>query len=1208
MQMIEQFVRNPVKVAVGVLLVMLFGVVALVRMPMQLTPEVQTPTITVETLWPGASPQEVEQEIVIEQEEQLKAVEGVVKMSSESSDSKGTVTLEFGVGTDMDDALIRVNSRLQQVREYPEDAEQPVPTKAGANDRWIAWFMLEARRPSGDELDAFGAKYPQLADKLVSIRKAHNPGLVTYRLRNLAAEHPEFKELLPPADLDVPKLRRFAEDEIEARFERVEGVSQSTVVGGLEDEMQVIVDAEKLAARQITLNDIGNVLRSQNADTSAGDLWEGKRKYVLRVLNQFRSPEQVENQLLAIRDGAPVFVRDVAEVRLGYKKPQGLVRRFGEYGVAINCTRQTGANVLNVMDGLREAVKELNEGLLSRRGLELIQVYDETEYIYSAIDLVTENIYAGSALTMVVLMLCMHLGRRTLLVVPFILATGLAATYISPWFFVPCLALIVVAGAWFARGALVIGLAIPASIIGTFLITHLLGRSLNVISLAGLAFAVGVVVDAANVVLENIDRRISSLGEDPFTAAIRGTQEVWGAVIAANLTTIAVFLPVVFVQEEAGQLFRDIALAISAAVGLSLIVSGVVIPPAAARIYRRSRHQHGHEDESEFDPLDQFAANGGGGKSATNGASDGKAKPTKRRASFIASTLAGMSSRFVDLVVGINRWVLVSLPRQLAVVLVLVAGAAGLSWIFWPAVEYLPTGNRNLVFGMILPPPGYNIDHMMSMGEQLETRLRPYWDFDIDDPKVVNGEIPAIGDMFFVAFGPNIFVGLRALDANRAKDLEPVVMQAGSELPGVFVIAQQSSLFEQGIGGGRTIDVEFTGPQIERLIGMAGPVFGQVMGAMPGAQARPIPNSGLDLTSPELHVKPKLVQAADMQMTSRELGFTLNALVDGAYVGDYYIGGDKIDLTLMGEHRYAQNTQDVAALPIATPRGQLVPLSALADVELSTGPEQINHRERERAITIQVTPPIEMPLETAMELIQKQMVDPLIESGRVESGYHIHLAGTADKLRQTWRSMRFNLLLALVITYLLMAALFESWLPPLVIILSVPLGAVGGILGLWLLNWFVLQTLDVITMLGFVILIGTVVANPILIVHQALNHMREDNMRPREAVLESTRTRIRPIFMTTITTVIGLLPLVLFPGAGSELYRGLGAVVLGGIVVSTVFTLILVPVLFILMLDAREQFGRVILRKSAVAQAPIVVDELPRHRPTVPQAERVYTN
>jgi HAE1 family hydrophobic/amphiphilic exporter-1 len=299
------------------------------------------------------------------------------------------------------------------------------------------------------------------------------------------------------------------------------------------------------------------------------------------------------------------------------------------------------------------------------------------------------------------------------------------------------------------------------------------------------------------------------------------------------------------------------------------------------------------------------------------------------------------------------------------------------------------------------------------------------------------------------------------------------------------------------------------------------------------------------------------------------------------------------------ESEYRWNTQDVQALPVATPLGQLVPLGALANVQLASGPEQVNHRERVRAITIQVSPPPEVALESAMATIQSQIVQPLRDTGQLEGGYQINLAGTADKLRETWQALRFNVILALVITYLLMAALFESWLYPLVIIFSVPLGAVGGVLGLWLLNLYVLQTLDVLTMLGFVILIGTVVNNPILIVHQSLNHIREDGMSRREAILESVRTRIRPIFMTTITTVLGLLPLVLFPGAGSELYRGLGAVVLGGLLLSTIFTLVLVPALFSLTMDARDWFMRLVFGQRPSDEEADKVESRPISHPEV---------
>jgi HAE1 family hydrophobic/amphiphilic exporter-1 len=356
-----------------------------------------------------------------------------------------------------------------------------------------------------------------------------------------------------------------------------------------------------------------------------------------------------------------------------------------------------------------------------------------------------------------------------------------------------------------------------------------------------------------------------------------------------------------------------------------------------------------------------------------------------------------------------------------------------------------------------------------------------------------------------------------------------------------------------------------------------------------------IPRPSLDLSSPEVHVVPKWEQAADMGITASDLGYAVDALVDGAYATDYFVGGDKIDLSIIGQQRFAERTQDLESLPVSTPTGELVPLAAVADVSLSSGPEQINHRERQRAITIQVTPPLHVAIEDAMDRINNNVVAPLRESGRLGGQYQINLAGTADKLRATWSAVWFNLVLALLITYLLMAALFESWLYPFVIILSVPLGAVGGFAGLKLLNAYLYlfgvgaeQHLDVLTMLGFVILIGTVVNNPILIVHQALNHMRDDGMAMREAILESVRTRIRPIFMTTITTVFGLLPLVLFPGAGSELYRGLGSVVLGGLLVSTVFTLVLVPTLFSLTLEAKAALVQMLGRKPTSAETPAV--------------------
>ena len=1114
MNLIEASVANPVKVAVGVLLVTLFGSLALVTMPIQLTPEVQIPTISVEARWLGASPQEIEREIVQPLEEQLRTVEGLVKLSSDSSDSKGTVELEFAIGTNMDQALVKTNTRIQQVRDWPIDADRPVIRTASTNDRPIAWLILGQAVPEPAALEKAKVDHPALAAELDRVLAARTPDHALYRLRRLVAAHPELDSIKPP-DIDVEAMRRMAEDDIESRLERIDGISAADLVGGRADELQVIVDPQLLAARQLTIDDLRLALANQNKDTSGGDFWEGKRRYVVRTLGQFRSPEQVEGVIITRREGKPVYVRDVARVQLGTKKPSGVVRRFGARNIAVKITREQGANVLETMRRLRQVTDDIDRNLLGKRSLSLTLVYDETDYINSAIGLVKDNIVVGGLLTVATLLVFLRNIRSTLIV----------------------------------------ALAIPVSIVGTFLALSLFGRTLNVISLAGMAFAVGMLVDNAVVVLENIFTRWSD-GADARTAAIRGTSEVWGAVLASTLTTVAVFLPVLFVQEEAGQLFGDIALAISAAVGLSLVVSVLVVPVAAALLLGGSHAR--------------------GAVAAAGAAAPGHGR---RRDPF-----SWFGHTFVEAIIRLDRFLLAGPWRQAVTSLAIVATAAAGTWIMLPKVEYLPEGNRNLVFGILLPPPGYNLDELLRMGDLVEERLLPYWDVDPGTPEAAALDTPILGDFFFVASGRSVFIGLRALDPLAASKLVPLIRRVSGGLPGTFAVAKQSSLFEQGIGGGRTIDVEITGPDLVKLVALGTQVMGRLAEATPGSQNLPKPS--LDLSSPEVQLVPRLEQAADMRLDTRQLGYMVDCLVDGGYATDYYLENDRIDLVIKGDERFVKRTQDLRTLPVITPGGQLVPLESVAEVrEYSSGPEQILHRERERAITVQVSPPPQMPLEEAQERIQQLVVAPLVASGALEGGYAINLGGTADKLRATWKALWFNLALAGLITYLLMAALFESWFYPAVIIAAVPLGGVGGLLGLASLNLLggpfgVFQTLDVLTMLGFVILIGTVVNNPILIVDQSLQLVRQQGSAANDAIIEAVRSRIRPIFMTTMTTVLGLLPLVLFPGAGSELYRGLGAVLLGGLLVSTVVTLVLVPLLLGLCFRAFP------IRPDEIAESP----------------------
>ncbi|MEX0725346.1 MAG: efflux RND transporter permease subunit [Planctomycetaceae bacterium] len=1139
MDLIHFAVHNPVKVAVGVIFAVLFGMLALWATPIQLTPDVTEPEVTVTTVWPGASAQEIEREIIEEQEEQLKSVEGLKEFKSQSTDSTGTIVLKFEVGSSLADARARVSEKLNQVAQYPPDAREPIVTTVNPTANAIAWFILSPIPPKVAELKQFVAAHPEAAEVLAPMISGEN-AIELSTLSKFSDEFPAIKELLATKN-DAAKLRKFAEEQIESRFERVEGVANSNVFGGREQELHITVDPAKLASFGLTVSDLRTALVNQNKNTSGGDIWEGKNRDVIRTLAQFESIEQVEATVVAMRDNSPIRVRDIAFAEISYKKPDGVVRQKSVEGLAVNAQQAPGTNVLEVIgppieqldlngdgqltaleissaklqygDSLRIAAAELNLGILKQLGVQLEQVYDQSEYIYSATELVTGNIYIGGTLAIIILLIFLR----------------------SP------------------RSVLIIGISIPISVIATFLFMKSFGRSINVISLAGIAFAVGMVVDNAIVVLENIYRHYQ-LGESVEEATRKGASEVWGAVLASTLTTLAVFIPVIFAEGQAGQLFKDIALAISCSVGLSLIVSVTVVPAASRYLLPKKRI----------------------------------IVPAERQWKLFG--LVALGQWVNGLLTGGLKLVHTMPLNGIVRIAIVLAFAAGSLWgiqLMMPEIEYLPDGNRNLVIAIVSPPPGYNVDHMVEMGRIIEKELAPYWEAKPGSPEAAALDGPQLASFFFVARGRQIFMGARSVDPLRAAELVPVLTRAAGKVPGVFAFAKQTSLFENALTGGRTIEIEITGPNLEVLVQEGRKVFGQCMQEFPmaeGNQMRPDPS--LDLTSPELHIVPKLEEVAELGLNASDLGYAVDALIDGAFAGEYWHDGRKIDMVIYGAPEYSSHSQDVGQLPLNTPTGRLVSLASVADIHIASGPEQVNHSERTRTITILLTPRPTLALETALNIVNEKIVQPMNESPTFETGqYQIRLAGTADKLDETWREMRGNLLLALVITYLLMAGLFESFFYPLVIIFSVMFGLVGGVAGLAALHYYTGQSADMLTMLGFIILIGTVVNNAILIVHQSLNNMKEFDMPPVDAVIFSVSTRTRPIFMTTLTTVLGMMPLV-FPnpsyvngeiiwaaGAGSELYRGMGSVILGGLSFSTVITLVLIPISFTLAMDAKRMLS-----------------------------------
>ncbi len=1044
MNFIQACIRYPVSTAVGVIFLILFGFVALFAMPVQLTPEVTKPEIVVTTIWPGASPQEVERDIIDEQEEELKSLEGLVRMRSESQDGQGIITLLFQVGTDKDAARLKVSNRLDQVEDYPANVEKPIITGQSGVSGAIAWFHLD----------------PVAEDSF---------------------------------DGNIAELYDYVDDYIVPELERVQGVSKANIYGGRGQEVHVIADPTRLALRQITLVELADAIERENRNYSGGDFDEGKRRYIVRTVGEYRAPQDLENIVIARRNGVSVYLRDVARVELSYEKPTGSIYSLHNETIALNIQREIGANELDIMAEVRERVAKLNKELLYPMGLQLEHVWDQTSYINSAINLVRNNLFIGGSLAILVLLVFLRNGASTLIA----------------------------------------ALAIPISIIGTFLMMGIFNRTINVISLAGLAFATGMVVDNSIVVLENIYRHRQA-GKSFFNAAYDGAGEVWGAVLASTLTTIAVFAPVLLIEEEIGQLFADIAVAISCAVGLSLIVAITVIPTMSARMLR--------------------VAEGNGGFHRLWGG---------------VSAAASLRDRIAALSYWINKSVL----RRLIIVGVVVILAVAASILLKPKTEYLPTGNTDFLFGLLLPPPGYTVTERASIHGQFAGAMEFLKSHPPATPEAE--QLPGAGlDTFFFGFaGEILFMGVTPNDPLRTGELFPIFHNAMAAVPGAIPILQQWSIFEDEGGEGRSIDVEIKGPDLERLIALGGEIFALAAEVLPGAQVFPIP--GLDLGNPEVQVKPDRRRAAELGISNRDLGFSVNALVDGVKVSDYQHEGKEIDIRLKAEEGVVYNTHTLEQLPVATPDGRLVTLGSAADVSVTSGPVQINHRERERTITIRIVPEVQMPTEAAMEIIQSQIVDPIRQRQELSGLYRIELTGSADKLARAGNALKWNLILALIITFLLMSALFENFLYPFVILFSVPLAALGGFLGLAAVNATIAyQPLDVLTMLGFIILLGTVVNNPILIVHQSLNYIRKEGMEAHIAIRDAVHSRIRPIFMSAGTSTFAMLPLILAPGAGSELYRGIGGVVVGGLLLSTLFTLFIVPALLSLVFDLRKLGNR----------------------------------
>jgi len=1038
MDLISFSIKRPVTILVGVILVVMFGLLGLDKLPYQLTPSVSQPEVSVTTIWAGATPYEIERDIIEEQEEVLKSVNGLVSYESSSKDNMGTVTLKFKIGTDSDKAILDVSNKLNEVSNYPENVDKPVIEASGESASPVIWTMLQTTE-----------------------------------------ENPK----------DAYQYKTFFENEIKEHIERVDGVASMMILGGVEDEVHITMDTEKLASYGLTIVDVSNKIASENIDISAGVLDMGRRSYRVRTVGQYRDLKSIESVVLKSDGQRRVLLSDVAKASFASETYREVSLFLGKTGIFAGIKPDPDANIVAMTDSVQEVVDRLNETLLKDNGLKIKWIYDQRPYIVGAIDLVQQNIMIGAVLAIIVLLLFLR--------------------SISP--------------------TAVVSMAIPISIVATFIVLEAMGRSLNTISLAGISFAVGMLVDSAIVVLENIDRH-RKMGKDVFTSAYEGTSEVWGALIASALTTIAVFVPIVFLQDEAGQLFKDIAIAVVSAVTFSLFVSISVIPMLWTTLLKITKKTEAKEHNE-----DAFLNRVG-------------SKASSFIMIFVGASLKNKFTKFLT-------------------ILTLTAFSIASVWLFFPKMEYLPQGNKNLIFNILIPPPGFSYEENRVMGEKLMEMTKPYVSLE---PKEIDG-FPSLSRVFYVARDSFIIFGGTSAYEDRAKELIPLFAPMVNSFPSVFGISVQAGVFEQGIGEGRTVDVDISGQKIEDLANVGGMLFGAISGAIKGAQVRPVPS--IELLYPEVRVIPDRDKLTSVGFNTSEFGFMIDVLLDGRKISEFQQDGHKkVDLILKAQSEDIKSPEDLYNSQIALRDSRLIPISSLSDLDRVVGISEIRHLEGKRTITLQVTPPQNITIQEAMEIIQGGILPKLEGQGALKN-VSVKLAGTADKLVETVKMLSYNFILAVIITYLLMASLFGNFLYPFVILFTVPLAMAGGFIGLEITNRFIApQPLDILTMLGFIILIGIVVNNAILIVHQALNLIRKEGVEHKKAILESTKTRLRPIYMSSLTSIFGMLPLILAPGPGSEFYRGLGSVITGGLAFSTIFTIFMTPALlmFVIRMEKRS--------------------------------------
>lgn len=997
--------KSPAAVAVGVAVTVLFGIFALNDLPIQLFPNIDRPQIGIRTNWRVATPKEVEAQIVQPEEEVLQGIPGMTEMRSFVGSNGAYIALTFQVGTDMNMTMVDVIGRLNRVPALPPDAERPFPELANTQDSNASLLYV-------------------------------------------------FMQALPGNQRKVESFEPWIRYSVAPRLKAIKGVGSVDLnMVGADQELQIVFDPMRAAQLGIQIPKVANQIANSD-DVSGGSVDVGRRRYGLSYRGRY-SVDELKDLILEWRDGKPVKLGDIAEVKVAAGKRNSFAYQNGNPALGFRIVRESGANVLATVTAIKAELQKINDTIAKEQGVTLQYSFDPSHFIDQSIEMLTRDLILG-----------------------IILAVGILWFFMREW-----------------RATLIISAAIPICLFAVVILLDVTGRTLNIVSLAGLAFTTGMVLDAAIVAFENI-LRLRENGMPAAEAAQKGTDQVWGALLASTATNIAIFVPVIFLKDVEGQLFADLSLTIAVSVLISLIVAITVVPMLSV-LFLKTRPK-----------IPEFAHVW---HAITN---------------FVMNTTA--TPRL--------RWIWIG---------GLIGGSVALTVLLMPSLQYLPDVKRAAIDTFFRLPDAVTIQFTEEeLAKPLIQRLTPY----------MNGtKQPALLNYYVMSYGPgDLEMAVRVKDDSQLKTmLEIVRKEILKDLPDTQAFPAVGSLFGGfDEGGGVVINIQSNDQEAMRAAAKKAVDLLQKRFPQSIVNANP----SLDYDQPEIRITPDDRAISQVGWSRAEVGQLVPAFNEGLYVGRRY-DGDR-QLYMIMKTKPVSSLNELAAMPVATPNAGVVPLGQLVSLRQTLAPGSLYRLDSNRTIGIFFKPPDDMALQDATNIVRNE-VEPEVKKLLPSDG-RVFYGAAANHLDNALVTMGKNFGLAVLLLFLIMAALFKSLWDAAIATIALPLGTVGGVAALQLVNLITFQPLDLLTMIGFIIVLGLVVNNTILLVART-RQAEAEGMSRLEAVRSSLETRLRPIFSSTLTAILGMLPLVVIPGAGAEIYRGLGAVIVGGCLVSHVFTLILIP-------------------------------------------------